>query len=190
MMCFILGGACVHLEESGPVRHWALGGNTPWMERYSTLRGRVWMKCKDIWVYCWKQEQCYHWRWSVLQGFWDIYLSMHAFSGLEGSPGFGNRSQKVPSSLDWNTGSSINLIRICSDLYPHLAAAHCRSFFGQSQHVQVHVVLASSAQTEAEAFTVSLQVHGVQLPILNTHTHTQLNTHAQIHMYINTNALH
>lgn len=108
---------------------------------------------------------------------------MHAFSGLEGSPGFGNRSQKVPSSLDWNTGSSINLIRICSDLYPHLAAAHCRSFFGQSQHVQVHVVLASSAQTEAEAFTVSLQVHGVQLPILNTHTHTIKHACTDPHVY-------
>lgn len=50
--------------------------------------------------------------------------------------------------------------------YPHLAISDSGAVFGQSQHVQVHVVLPSSPQAEAETFTVPLQVHRVKLRLL------------------------
>lgn len=49
---------------------------------------------------------------------------------------------------------------------PHFPIPNCSSFFSKPQHVQVHVVLSSSPQAEAEAFVVSFQVHRVELRVL------------------------
>lgn len=54
----------------------------------------------------------------------------------------------------------------CLLSYPHLSVSDSSAIFSQSQNIQVHAVLSSSSQAEAEAFTVTLQVHRVEFSIL------------------------
>lgn len=53
-----------------------------------------------------------------------------------------------------------------ADSYPHLAVSDGGTVLGQSQHVQVHVVLPPPPQAETKTFTVPLQVHRVELRLL------------------------
>lgn len=53
-----------------------------------------------------------------------------------------------------------------ADSYPHLAVSDSSTVLGQSQHIQVHVVLTSSPQAETKTFGVPLQVHWVELRLL------------------------